>query len=165
MPTAVAQPAETFLDRRVLTPLRDLLLTGITPRRLAWSLAIGVVLGINPLLGTATLLTLAAALAFRLNVVATQLANYLVYPLQLVLILVFLRAGSSLFRSDPVPFDRVGLRALAIHPIHAARILAHWELQALAVWLLCAAIAAPLLAAALTPALRRLLASRQQPVA
>ena len=94
-----------FWRRRVLEPIRDILAQGLTPERLALSLALGVVLGLFPIVGVTTLLCLAAGFAFRLNHVALQLANHFVYPLQLPLVLVFVRLGERLVGARPVTFD------------------------------------------------------------
>ena len=56
-------------------------------------------------MGTSTLLCFAAALAFRLNHPAIQLANYLMYPYQIPFILLYVRFGEALLASPPVPFD------------------------------------------------------------
>jgi uncharacterized protein (DUF2062 family) len=132
---------------------------GATPRRLAWSIAIGVVIGINPLLGSTTVLALAVASAFRLNVVASQLGNHLVYPLELLLFPVFLRVGIAVFHSPGLPLEREALfTAVKRHPWDTTRLLWRWEWHALVVWLVLAAIVAPLLQWVLRPVLERMLA-------
>ena len=81
------------LARRVVERVLGLLRTGLTPRELAWSTAAGLVLGVLPMPGITTLLGLGVALLFGLNQPALQLANYLAYPLQLVLLVPFFRMG------------------------------------------------------------------------
>lgn len=76
---------EGFIHRRLVQPVIALLSQGITPEKIALSLAIGIVLGVFPVLGSTTLLCAAAAMVFRLNLPAIQLVNYIVYPLQLAL--------------------------------------------------------------------------------
>jgi hypothetical protein len=58
-----------------------------------------------PILGTSTVLCLLIALAFRLSHPAIQLANHLMYPVQIPLILVYVRLGEKLVDSPPMPFD------------------------------------------------------------
>lgn len=99
-------------SNRLTQPILDLLRQGVTPRKLAWSLALGVVLGLFPMVGTTTLLCTVAALALRLNLVAMQTANYVVYPLQIALLLPFLRGGELLFGGEPLPLDVNGIRRL-----------------------------------------------------
>jgi len=94
-----------WLRRRVAGPLALMLRHGSTPERVAISLALGAALGLFPIVGTSTLLCFAAALLLGLNHPAIQLANYLMYPFQLPLILVYVRVGEALVDSPPVPFD------------------------------------------------------------
>jgi uncharacterized protein (DUF2062 family) len=89
--------------RRLLDPILALLSQGVTPEKLALSLAIGLGLGILPVLGLSTILCTVAALALRLNLPAIQLVNYLAAPLQLALIIPFVRLGEHLIGAPPQP--------------------------------------------------------------
>lgn len=90
-----------FLRGRVFDPLASLLQRGLTPKKLAQSLATGAVLGNFPVLGTTTALCVLAGAVFKLNHVAVQLANWLMYPTQLPLIYVFMRLGGRLTGVEP----------------------------------------------------------------
>ena len=148
----------TLFQLRVIGPLLHLLRVGASPRRLAWSLAVGVAVGINPLLGSTTLLCLAVAFCMRLNLVASQISNHLVYPLQLALFLVFIRVGDVVFHTGPLPMTRDELfRAARRHPLELTRHLWAWEWHALLVWLVFVLLATPVVVAVLTPLLKRLL--------
>lgn len=85
------------ITHRLLVPLRTLLRQGLTPSKLAWSCAVGMLIGSSPLLGFCTWLCLIAASVFKLNQLAIQVANYAVYPLQVILIVPFIELGSSWF--------------------------------------------------------------------
>lgn len=153
------QPAKGIFQRRVVDPVLHLLRTGCTPREMAWSLAVGFAVGINPLLGSTTVLSLLLAFALRLNVVASQLITHLVYPLQLALFFVFLRLGDHVFHTGPLPLSREQLfYGVRHHPIAITRELWRWEWHALVVWLLVTLIVTPLAVAVLTPLLQRVLA-------
>jgi len=104
-----AAPRRGFWRRRVLDPLVGLLAQGLTPERLAVSLAVGFVLGLFPIVGVTTLLCLAAGFAFRLNHLALQLANHLAYPLQVPLVLAFVRLGERLLGAPRVSLDPLEL--------------------------------------------------------
>jgi uncharacterized protein (DUF2062 family) len=93
------------MKRRVLGPIMAQLKQGITPEKLALSLGLGLTLGVFPVIGATTLLCLGAGIALRLNQPALQLFNYLAYPLQIPLILAFVRFGESLVGAPPVPFS------------------------------------------------------------
>ncbi len=96
---------ESFWKRRIVTPIVAQLKQGATPEKLALTVALGCVLGIFPILGSCTLLCGIAAFALRLNQPVIQLVNYLVYPLQLVLIIPIYRAGEILFGKAPIPLS------------------------------------------------------------
>jgi uncharacterized protein (DUF2062 family) len=139
-------------------PILALLRMGATPRRLAWSIAVGLLIGINPLLGTTTLISLAIAGAFRLNLVASQMANHAAWPLEIVLVIPFIRLGARVFHTAPMPLSpRLFLAAARASPLTVIRQLWLWEWHALLLWAAIAAVAMPLVALALTPLLQRLL--------
>lgn len=90
---------------QLIHPLLDFLKQGITPEKLALTLAIGVTLGIIPFIGINTALLTLLAVAFRLNLVAIQIVNYAVYALQLVLFIPFLKLGQLIFNGHDIPFS------------------------------------------------------------
>jgi hypothetical protein len=142
---------EGWLRRHVVRPLALMLRHGSTPERIAISVALGVAFGLFPILGTSTVLCLLIALAFRLSHPAIQLANHLMYPVQIPLILVYVRLGERLVDSPPMPFDpRVVAATLRADP---TAFLARFGLtagHAVLGW----AVAAPFLVA--LPLMRRL---------
>jgi uncharacterized protein (DUF2062 family) len=151
-------PQHGWAYRRIVLPILALLRRGATPQQLAWSLAVGVLIGINPILGSTTLLCLVLALVFRLNIVASQLTNHLTYPLQLLLVIPFIRLGSRFFHTAPMPLAaRELVHAARATPLALVRQLWMWESHALVVWAILAAVLTPAIALALTPILRRLL--------
>jgi len=83
VPHSVPPAHHTWIYRRGVLPILALLRMGATPRSLAWSIAAGALIGINPVIGSTTLLCLAIAFQFRLNVVASQIANHAMFPLNL----------------------------------------------------------------------------------
>ena len=146
------------LQARVICPLLALLRIGSTPEKMAWSIAAGVMIGINPLLGSTTVFCLAIAFAFRLNIAASQLFCHLLYPLEIALAIPFIRLGSRIFHTAPMPLSALGLvRSARVHPLETARSLWVWEGHALVLWAAVAIVATPLLARALTPLLQELL--------
>jgi len=128
---------------------------GVSPRRLALTLALGLVVGCIPMLGVPTVLCAALAVVFRLNLPAMQAANYAVTPLQLALIVPFGRLGRWL-----VPVHAAAAfepRALMHLPLaHLGAWLAGLAGQALLAWLLVAVPAVAFMTPALTRMLRRI---------
>lgn len=99
---AITEVVPAFF-RRAVSTIVQLLRQGVTPEKIALAIALSAAIGVFPVLGTTMLLTAAAAAAFELNLVAMQLVGWLVYPLQLALIVPFMRLGSRLFGLIPVP--------------------------------------------------------------
>ena len=146
-----------FLQHRVVQPIVRLLRMGITPEKIALSLAFGVVLGTFPVLGSTTILCTLAVFVFGLNFAAIQTVNYFVYPLQLALLVPLLRAGRILFRAAPLPFRLAEILAMVrASPWGAIRVLWVATLHAIVAWLILAVPMILLLNAMLRPALRRL---------
>ena len=95
----------SFWQRRVVALIVAQLRQGITPEKIALTIALGLVLGLFPIIGATTLLCSLAALLLRLNQPVIQLVNYLTFPLQLGLIIPVYRAGERLFFQTPVPLS------------------------------------------------------------
>jgi uncharacterized protein (DUF2062 family) len=115
-----------FLRRRLVEPVLDLLRQGVTPEKLALSLAFGLIVGIFPVLGVSTVLCTVLAIVLRLNLPAIQLVNYLASPLQLALIIPFVRVGEHLLGLPPQPLSiSEGLRIMATGVLHAIVVL--WD--------------------------------------
>jgi uncharacterized protein (DUF2062 family) len=127
---------------------------GISPRRLALTLALGFAIGCLPLLGITTLLCAGLALALGLNLPAITAANYAVMPLQVLLIVPFARLGGWLFTFGPrQSFSSVAL----LHASPQAFVSQLGSLAGLALlaWLVTAIPAIALMTFTLTPLLRR----------
>ena len=86
----------SFLKKKVIQPIVDLLKQGLSPTKLAIVLALGVTLSVFPIFGTTTILCTTAALMFRLNLPAIQIANYLAFPIQLGLFFLFVEIGEQI---------------------------------------------------------------------
>lgn len=148
---------KSFFKRNVADPVRALLWEGITPERIARSLAVGFAVGCAPVLGSGTILCTLAAVAFRLNLPAIQAANWLSYPVQLALLIPFFRAGEFLFGADPIslsPAELVAMFRADFWGSIAALGSTTWH--AVVVWAFVAGAFIPLATAALVPALRRI---------
>ncbi len=85
-----------WFKRKVKDPLVAELKQGITAKELALACAVSLAISVNPFIGTTTLLCLLAGKVFRLNHVVMQIINYFSYPLQIVLIIPWIRLGEKL---------------------------------------------------------------------
>lgn len=136
---------------------------GVSPRRLALTLALGFAVGCIPVVGIPTVLCAGLALALRLNLPAIQAANYAAMPFQLLLIVPFVRLGGRLFSTAPRATAGPGIwmhiSASMPASIPAASLLSNSATlmgHALAAWLLFAMPAVLILFAPLTLVLRRI---------
>jgi len=128
---------------------------GVSPRRLALTLALGFAIGCVPVVGIPTLVCAALAFTLRLNLPAIQAANYAVMPLQLLLIVPFVRLGGWLMSSGPNTAAQAGL-LLHTSPLRLVTQMGSLAEQALLAWVLIAVPAVLLLTFTLTLVLRRI---------
>jgi uncharacterized protein (DUF2062 family) len=121
------------IKRKVANWLRQ----GVSPRRLALTLALGFAIGCVPVVGIPTLICAALAITLRLNLPAIQAANYAAMPLQLLLVVPFVRLGGWLFSVGPI---RAGQAAALLHtpPTEVLTQLAGLFGHAMLAWLLIA---------------------------
>ncbi len=126
---------------------------GMSPQRLALTLALGFAIGCLPLIGIPTALCMLVALTLRLNVPAIQAANYAAMPLQIVLIWPFVRLGGWMFSSAPQPqLGRALFHGPALQTLKTSGSLAG---EAVTAWIVIAAPAVLLMTFALTAIFRR----------
>lgn len=126
-----------FWNKRIKEPIESLLLQGVTADKLAWSLTAGIVVGVFPAPGTTTVLCALASGLFRLNPVAIQLVNWMVYPLQILLLIPFWQWGDRLFGYPPIELTVEGLQALVSLDWRAALARLWWTgFRGMVVWAL-----------------------------
>jgi len=87
----------TFWQRRVRDPLVALLTQGATPEGLSKTLAWCGVCSMFPFLGTTALLNLAVGQALKLNHTLMQTTNQLLGGLHLLMILLYVRLGETIW--------------------------------------------------------------------
>jgi uncharacterized protein (DUF2062 family) len=146
--------SETFWRRKVARPIVEFLRQGLTPEKLSFTIALGITLGVIPVLGSTVLLCTLAAFAFGLNMAAIQLVNWLVYPFQLALLIPFYRIGGWIFRTPPSELSVVHIVALIrTNLFHAIATLWTVTIHAVVAWLLLGSIATWLLYLLLVPVL------------
>lgn len=144
-----------WMRRRVWQPILAQLLQGLSPERLAASLSVGIACSVFPVLGATTLLAAGVAALGRLNHPVVQLANYLAYPLQLILLLPFIRLGERLFGAPRLPLGATQiLQAVQADPMGAVRFLWTSTWHAVVAWALVVPLAAAVLTLLVGPVLR-----------
>ncbi len=154
---AVASPKPSFFQRRVVGPIKAQLTQGVTPEKIAYTLGVGTACSLLPFLGFTSLLNLGVGLWLKLNQPILQILNQLLGPLQLVLILVYVRIGEKIWQAPPMPLS-VGtiVSSFKADPWAFLQRFGWTGVHAATAWL----ISVPFIVAAITyglrPALRRL---------
>ena len=146
-----------FIKTKIFDLIKTLFREGMSVKKISLSIALGVVLGIFPVLGATTLLCTIAALALRLNLPSIQVVNYLVYPLQLVLLGPFYVAGSWLFNDGRLQNIDGNIIDLLKNDSWAGMV-SLWDLTlyAVVVWLIVSPFAVLFLYGLLMPLVRNL---------
>ncbi len=130
---------------------------GLSSQKLALSLAFGITLGTFPLLGVTTILCTLAALILKLNLPVIQFANYLVYPLQILLLVPYYHLGNLLFDvQQNIDFNTLRNMLTGSTLKEMITMLVESTLYAVGAWLLISPLAMVLLYTGLKPALIRL---------
>ena len=93
-----------FWRERIIAPIIAQLIQGVTPQKMALTIALGFSLGVFPLPVTTALCAI-AAVRLKLNQPIIQLVNWLVYPLQLAWLLIFVRLGEWIMHAPQMPLS------------------------------------------------------------
>ncbi|WOL18760.1 hypothetical protein Cni_G27557 [Canna indica] len=94
-----------WLNRKIVDPFLQIISKGAEPKQLAFSTALGVTLGLFPICGvTVFLCGLAIALLrHHCHAASVMLANFVATPIELSLVIPFLRLGELLTGGSHLP--------------------------------------------------------------
>jgi uncharacterized protein (DUF2062 family) len=103
-PVVPPHPA-TWWQRQVIDPIALQMTQGITPEKIALTLAVGSALALFPIIGTTTLLCLLFGILLRLNQPIIQLVNMLCASIHFPVIVGLFRMGHLMYG---VPYAHLG---------------------------------------------------------
>ncbi|MGD9084049.1 MAG: DUF2062 domain-containing protein [Desulfobacterales bacterium] len=151
------------LKTKIINLVRSMVKEGMSLKKIALCIALGVTLGIFPVLGATTLLCMLAALAFRLNLPAIQLVNYMVYPVQLALLAPFYSLGSWLFSQQSMQISSENLIEMVQNDFWGS-MASLWNLTLYAIftWMVICPFLIIVLYVSLKPAISAISAYRKQ---
>lgn len=153
-------PRLVWWRRWFVAPVMSQLTQGISPDRIAWSISLGIVIGVFPILGSTTLVCLLAAWALRLNHVAMQVFKEAIYPVHLLMIPIFIRMGERLAGVPLMSFSITELmKRFYADPMLFLKDFGMAAWHGVSAWLLFAPVAAVVLKWAIAPMIRSLAAS------
>lgn len=150
----------------MLNPIIALLTQGVTAEKVARTLGVGAVCSLFPFFGTTTALNLGVGLWLRMNQPILQTLNQLLGPVQVAMILVYVRLGELLWQAGEDRFTITEMlrvfrdETLLVFLDRFGR--AGWH--AFTAWLLTAPLVFAVVYFPLRPVLRRLaLRARKRP--
>ena len=103
--TANPSRLKKFWRERVVGLIVAQLTQGVTPQKIALTIALGINHAMFPILGSTTLLCAAIAFWLKLNQPIIQLVNWIAYPLQFAMLLPFIRIGEWITSAPQVTFS------------------------------------------------------------
>ncbi|KAL6619620.1 hypothetical protein ACP70R_031896 [Stipagrostis hirtigluma subsp. patula] len=127
-----------WFQSKIVDPLLLVIRRGAEPKQLAFSAALGVTIGIFPICGTTVILggVAVAMLGSRCNAVTVMVLNLAVTPLELSLIIPFLRLGEAVTGSGQFPLTADALKKVITG--HASKDVLLSIVHAILGWLLAA---------------------------
>lgn len=131
---------------------------GFSPAKVAFTLALGMTLSCFPILGVTTILCALVAIVFRLSLPVIEVGNYLALPLQMILVVPFMRLGERMFHSQAIPlsFSRM-LSMMRTSPDSTMHLLVMDQGHAIVAWAVVAPGILLIFTLVLYPLLRMLL--------
>jgi len=87
---------------RILIPFRLVPKEGLTPEKLAFSVTIGIIAGVFPVVGATTLVSLLLTMLFRQNLLVVQSVQWLLALVQVLLVIPFMQFGAYLLSQNAV---------------------------------------------------------------
>ena len=146
------------LQRWVIRPIANQLRQGTSPEKLAWSVSLGLTLGIFPIMGSTSLVCFIVGHLLRLNQPVLHLFKTFTYPIHLALILVFIHIGQRLNDVPPISFSIPQLiTRFKDDPAQFASDFGVAALHGIEAWAIAASFLIPLLYFISLPILRKLL--------
>ena len=148
----------SHFQRWVIRPIANQLRQGTGPEKLAWSVSLGLTLGIFPIMGSTSLVCFAVGHLLRLNQPVLHLFKTFTYPIHLAMILVFIRLGQHLNGVPPIPFSIPQLLTrFKESPAQFASDFGMAALHGIEAWAITAIFLIPIIYYISLPILRRLL--------
>lgn len=89
--------------KKVTSTIVEQIKMGVTPEKLTQSVIAGIIIGIIPYLGTSTVLAALVATKMKLNHIVTQTVNYLMYPVQIIMIPIYIKGVGVIFDVGDAP--------------------------------------------------------------
>lgn len=128
-------PPRNLLQRRVVDPIVAQLTQGLTPQKIALTIAIGSSIAMFPILGTTTLICLIVGVFMKLNQPIIQAVNLASTPIHIPFIFYSFKWGELLFGAAQTRLEMRAMRRLLIDdPLRFVQDYGTTALHAIVVW-------------------------------
>jgi len=88
-----------FLEK-IWQKIKDLFKEGLTPKQLALSITIAILVSVFPIFGITTIVLTAIAVPLKINLPITIAVSYITEPIKFLLVIPFIKVGGYIFKSD-----------------------------------------------------------------
>jgi len=99
------------IKNKVLVPFRLVPANGLSPEKIAFSITIGVLSGIFPVIGLTTILSLILTFLFRQNLFVVQSVQWIMALFQVLLIIPFIQFGAFLLNRQIININIEQIKA------------------------------------------------------
>lgn len=107
---------------------------GLSPHKIAFTVSVGLIMGIIPIPGITIMLCILMTIIFKLNHILIQSINMLVYPLQLLLLFPFYKMGNMAFTRSGSAINAFDFSRLSFTNVW--ELLGKSTINALLLWIL-----------------------------
>jgi len=90
------------IKNKILIPFRLVPKEGLTAEQIAFSITIGIVAGLFPVIGTTTLVSVLLTLLFRQNILIVQAVQWILGLVQIFLIIPFMQFGAFILNQHGI---------------------------------------------------------------
>jgi len=122
-----------------LIPFRLVSRKGLTAESLAFSITIGIISGLFPVIGATTLISVLLTLLFRQNILVVQSVQWILGLLQVMLIIPFMKLGAVILNQQAVHINMHQINlAFQTGFFSGIRTIGVFQLYAILTWIILA---------------------------
>ena len=120
---------KVWFDKKISEPLIQILRRGAEPKQLAFSAALGITMGVFPICGVTVLLcgVAIASLGSLCHAPTVMLANFIATPIELSLVVPFLRLGEKITGGPHFPLTSDALKKVFTGQASRDVFFKHWK--------------------------------------
>jgi len=85
------------IKKQLIHPILAFLRQGMSPERLAMAIAVGFAIGVFPVVGITSIISIIISVVLKLNAGVVLLVHYFVFPLQIILLIPYYKLGAFVF--------------------------------------------------------------------